>query len=194
MDGKKGSKIRSIGKGSAENRTEEIISYFDEIRRYLSAFGLPPADFEDVLDEVFITALANADKIRDPGKIKNWLLAIAKNAAKTYFIRRRDEMNRMVSLDEIGDVCYCESEEDFVVKEIISISEGFRDIDLYEAMNLLNPEERSILLLYYSHGYNYREISIIKGMSESNVRVTAFRARRRLKKILEDMGYERLAR
>lgn len=49
----------------------------------------------------------------------------------------------------------------------------------------LPPLDRMIVVLLYGEGYEVKEIARLTGLSHANVKVRAFRIRRRLKKLLE---------
>ncbi len=58
---------------------------------------------------------------------------------------------------------------------------------LMKAMEYLKPVERTIISMMYAEERSVAEIASITGMTESNVKVTAFRARKKLSEILNTM-------
>ncbi len=59
-------------------------------------------------------------------------------------------------------------------------------IDLEALLSRLSPADRFVLLLLDGEGWSVQEIARSVGWSASNVKVRAFRARRRLRRLLED--------
>ena len=57
---------------------------------------------------------------------------------------------------------------------------------LHWALEQLEPKDRMILLLLYADGYSMLEVAEMLDMSGINVRVRAFRARKKVHKMLED--------
>ncbi len=57
---------------------------------------------------------------------------------------------------------------------------------LYASILKLGESSREILILYYFNGYSVREIAKLKKMTESAVKTTLFRARRQLRRELEE--------
>jgi RNA polymerase sigma-70 factor, ECF subfamily len=51
---------------------------------------LPPQEVDDVVQEVFLTALVRLADLRDPGAFAPWLAAIARNRATDQHRRRRE--------------------------------------------------------------------------------------------------------
>ncbi len=60
---------------------------------------------------------------------------------------------------------------------------------LSKIMKSLAPQDRAILVLHYGEGYSGEEIAKITGLSKTNIKVRAFRIRRKLKAIY-DGGYK----
>lgn len=58
------------------------------------------------------------------------------------------------------------------------------------ALQQLSEQQRAILTLHDVEGYDYDEIAQMMQMSYTQVQVTTFRARIRLKKILTKIGYQ----
>ena len=60
---------------------------------------------------------------------------------------------------------------------------------LTETLRYLKPPEyRDVLYLFYYEEYSVKEIAQLLGKSETNIKVTLMRARKKLKKELEKKG------
>ena len=68
--------------------------------------------------------------------------------------------------------------------EIVIEDEEYRA--LYRAIALLNDNYREVILLYYFDELSVSEIAGITGQTVQNVKVLMYRARMKLKEILED--------
>ena len=55
-------------------------------------------------------------------------------------------------------------------------------LDLYRALDTLEPEERTYIVLRYFEAYNFREIAEMLGMPESTVKSRAYRALGKMKR------------
>jgi RNA polymerase sigma factor (sigma-70 family) len=73
----------------------------------------------------------------------------------------------------------------------LSHSEHYTDLNdiLHQALNTLNEQQRSVVLLRDYEGYSYNEIEEITGLNESQVKVYIYRARLALKKYLVSIDY-----
>lgn len=54
------------------------------------------------------------------------------------------------------------------------------------ALNTLSENGRQAVLLRDYHGFSYQEIAQVMGLSQTNVKVTLFRARQRMKGVLRN--------
>lgn len=63
-----------------------------------------------------------------------------------------------------------------------------KTIMIYIAINGLTSSEKATVLLFYIEGYSTKEIADILGMASVTVRSHLHRARRHLKKIIEQNG------
>lgn len=68
-------------------------------------------------------------------------------------------------------------------EELMMVRETYRNV--IEALQRLEKKERDILSLVISSGLSYREIAIIVGISEANVRVKVHRARTKLRQYIQ---------
>jgi len=62
---------------------------------------------------------------------------------------------------------------------------------LYTILNTLPPKERLVLTMLYFEGCDTYEIAEHIGWSRTLVKVRAYRARQKLRALLEDAGYRR---
>ena len=129
-------------------------------------------DASDIVQDVFEKLWKNRKKI-EPKKVKSWLFTCAHNAMIN-FIKKK---SRMTYSDEMTDSMTQEShEKSFEMKEVIE-----------NALCQLPPVQKSIVLLRDLEGYNYKEIGEILELTEAQVKVYLFRARKKIKKQLKDL-------
>lgn len=106
-------------------------------------------------------------------KAKSWMFTTAHNA----MINFSNRQGRMVLTDEMRPF-----ERGAVVPN------SFESNQVVErAVNILPPVQKSVILLRDLEGYSYKEIGDILDLSESQVKVYLFRARKKIKKQLKGM-------
>jgi len=92
-------------------------------------------------------------------------------------LRKQSRREREVSLEDVEFSLIEPSSEKIPSSEAWEI--------LRHALGKLCPEDRLVITLLNLEEKSVREVSALTGWSESNVKVRAFRARNKLKKILE---------
>ena len=77
---------------------------------------------------------------------------------------------------------------DFTVNERMAAENAYQTI--YRGLAKLNAPERLVITLLELEEKSVREVAGLTGWSISNVKVRAFRARKALRKIIEDDSHE----
>ncbi len=133
---------------------------------------------EDIVSQAFEKAFISLpDERKD---FKYWLLAVCKNL----WI---DELRKSKRFDQ-SPIEKIEIET--TVSTIAEILNDEKNRKLYLGINRLPANYREILTLYYFAGVPLLQIASILNLSNSNVKTAIYRARVKLKKYLEEDGYE----
>jgi RNA polymerase sigma factor (sigma-70 family) len=163
----------------AETQREVFYSFRQLVYRDIYFLLRDHALSEDVIQEAFLKAVANAPKTREDSNMRAWLRQVSRNAA--YDMLRRNKRFRhaaelfTVSANEEADGAFVSPED---VEEIVV---GMvRDETLHEAIGELKLEYRIVLLLYYITGLSYAEIAKETGLSEQVLTQRLARARKKL--------------
>lgn len=150
-----------------------FIEYYNELMLYMLSVCRDKHLAEDIVSEGFFKALMTADD--DIKNVKAWLITVCRNEYFTYCRKNKKtsavELNESVPSSEISLL-------DKIIKD-----EEYRA--LYRTLLLLHEEQKEVLTLFYFSGMSVKEISVIIGKSEENVKVILHRARKKLKEILE---------
>lgn len=139
-----------------------------------------PSDAEDVVQNAFLKALKNRHQFRGDSKLSTWLHRIVTNEALMWLRSRKrhtaepEEMIEHHSI-EIEPVPTAED-------EIRSKRERRR---VRDAIGLLNEEDAAILERCAIGEQSYASFGESHGLHPAAVKTRAFRARRKLRKILE---------
>ncbi len=155
------------------------------IVNYAMAIVKDPADAEDVAQETFIRAYRSLARFRGDSSFKTWLYTIATNAARTGLERRGrrgrvedgsldDEAGPLVAADvPAGDA---DAETALVRREAID-----------RALAALPADLRVAVVLRDVEGLDYKEIAAATGAPIGTVESRIFRARRRLRPLLQPL-------
>lgn len=151
---------------------ELFLKYYNDALLYTLSLTKNYTLAEELVSEAFYTALKAADN--EVQNFKAWLLRVCRNL---YFNSLR-KSKRLQELDEnIAD------KSETVLDNIIR-KEEYRA--LYHAISLLNPSYKEVITLFYFEDLSIKDIAIVVGKSEAVIKVSLFRGREALKKILRD--------
>ena len=161
---------------------EYILSFFEKsIYNYCLRILKDASAAKDVTQETFIKVYTHR-KLIDPEKnIKTWIFTIATNA--TYDFLRSKKRKGEVSLDDANETF----SETILASRAYYPEEGLvSDVD--RALEVINPEYRKALLLFYQQGFHYQEIAEILNLPVNTVKTHISRGKEQLKDKLKGYG------
>jgi RNA polymerase sigma-70 factor (ECF subfamily) len=164
--------VRSALAGEDEAFTELVRRHKRRVFGMASRFTHDAHQLDDICQEVFIRAYRQLAKFRGESPFEHWLARIAVRGCYD-FLRRQRRRRDDVRLD---------GEHDRPAAPVAD--DGAREL-LAFAMGKLGPEERLVITLFELEEKSAREVAVLTGWSESNVKVRAFRAREALKRVLK---------
>jgi RNA polymerase sigma-70 factor (ECF subfamily) len=141
----------------------------------VSRFCDDPNGMEDLVQEVFVKAYLNLGTLRNGAVFRGWLHRIAANTCIDWLRRRKADADVVGGLEA--------SLPDERGAALLEAREARRRLEA--AMSVLGPKDRLLLVLLGLEGKSVEEVAGMTGMTRVNVKVRAFRARRKLKAYLE---------
>lgn len=133
-------------------------------------------DALDIVSEATCKGLLHLKELDSEDSFSAWMTRIIVNTAID-FIRKN---SRFVALPEdLGgwaERAYPEKDEDTAELDRESL------MDLYRALDVLEPEERTYIVLRYFEAYNFREMALILKLPESTVKSRSYRALEKMKR------------
>lgn len=134
---------------------------------------------KDLVAEVFERAYVKGHEVREPAAYATWLFMIAKNVVIGHYRKHKRETNGMGRM-----------------KESLWLSEGSSNPEdealrgeavsrLRHYLKQLSRRDQELLSLKFEGELSYTEIAGVLKLSEVNVRVSIFRALKRLRALME---------
>src|SRR5262245_37480564 len=127
---------------------------------------------QDAVQSAWATAWSKLRSVRQPARVRSWLLSIAANEARMIVRRRRRATVTQIDLDVQAPT-------------LADPASGIARIDLVRALGRLSPEDRALLALRYVAGFDARELESVSGLSPSATRTRLSRLTARLR---EELG------
>ncbi len=165
--------ITKAQKGDTEAFTKIIISMKNELYKIAKTRITNESDIDDVIQETMLETFRSIKKLRDPKKLKMWIIKILINKCNKVY---RKKYKKEISIDEYNLDNY------IVINSQKNIED---DINFYQLIQNLKYEERIVVLLFYMEEYSVEEISKMIKMNQNTVKTNLYRARQKIKKKIE---------
>ena len=154
---------------------------------------LPAQDVQEVAQDVFVRAFRSLPSYRGEAPLRIWLLRIARHAAMDFW--RRKYRRRDQTFSDLDDSALRRVET--ARQECLAAQTADEDARtrarewLEAALRRLSPDDRAVIVLVELEDCSMEDAARRLGCGLSAVKVRAFRARRRLKAVLEDLRPEK---
>jgi len=169
--------IRKICSGNKEAFVLLVRRYKRKVFGMAARFARDADDLDDICQDVFIKVYENLDKFRADAPFEHWLSRITIRTCYDALRSRKRERGN-IPLDSMHNLI-----EDRSISTKQAAEEA-RNI-LEWGFARLRPDEHLVITLLEIEEKSIREIAALTGWSEANVKVRAFRARQKLKQLLE---------
>ena len=150
---------------------------------------LPAQDVQEVAQDAFIRAVRSLPSYRREAPFRIWILRIARHAAMDFW--RKKYRRRDLLFSDLDDPALVRVEA--TQQERLAEQQADREAQdsarewLAAALLRLSPDDRAVITLVELEERSMEDAARRLGCGLSAVKVRAFRARRRLKAILEEL-------
>lgn len=158
---------------------ELFAAYYQDVYSYLYSLSRDAALSEDMASEVFLEAVKSVGRFRGESDIKTWLFSIARHRWFAY-LRKKKRSVQTQPLEGLYIPSEGTPESAYLQKELA---------ERITALLVQEPERTGKILTMRMEGYSFHEIGKAFGISESSARVIAYRAKTKIRKILEEEGF-----
>jgi RNA polymerase sigma-70 factor (ECF subfamily) len=149
-----------------------IKEHSNNLYGYAIKFLRDQEDAKDIVQDVYEKLWVNRKNVEFK-KAKSWMFTTAHNAMINFSNKKgRVQLTSEITAFEKGSVTPNSFESNQVVDRAVSI---------------LPPIQKSVILLRDLEGYSYKEIGEMLDLSDAQVKVYLFRARKKIKKQLKGL-------
>jgi len=168
--------VAAASGGDGEAYARIIRRYQDTIARRMLRFSRDPAVVEKLVHDVFVEAYYSLDSYRGDAPLEHWLQRIATRTGYRYWTRWQKEKERTVSLEV--------RLHEPVAPAGATTAHDAAD-EVAGMLEELPPRDRLVLTLLYIESRTVAEAAELAGWSQTMVKVQAYRARQKLRKLIE---------
>ena len=149
------------------------------IGRRMWRFTRDAAAHRELAQDVFVNAYMGLKSYRGDGPFAHWLAKIAVRAGYAFWKRRR-KLSRERSLDPETAARLTADPADSSPEEAAEV--------VHRILDRMPPRDRVVITLLHLEERGVAEVAELLGWSRGMVKVQAWRARAKLRKLLEDAG------
>lgn len=135
-------------------------------------------DAEEVAQDSFVKVYKSLNDFKENSKFSTWLYTIV---YRTAISKTRKKYVTTVDIEDHHCVISDTQEQ------IIKLKHNEQKQYIEYALKYLNPEDRTIINLYYLESNSINEISKIIGMNDNNIKIRLYRARKQMYSKLKEL-------
>lgn len=168
--------------GDVKGFEELVLEYKNVLIYFLNRYVQDLNIAEDIAQDAFVDVYVYKERYNGKTSFKTYLFTIGRNKAVDY-IRKNKHMQYTVDIEEQTEISSDENELiDYVIQ---NENKGL----IAHALERMKEEYAKVLILIDFNDFSYKEAANILGKTTSQVKVLVHRARKSLRKILEEEGF-----
>ncbi len=157
--------------------------YEPELIRQIAHYTKDRGEMRELAQQVFVEAYRSLPRYKPEAPLLHWLRRIASRVGYRYWTVRKRDLERLVPLEEWHERVLAAPPENQSPSEAAEC--------LFSLLERLPAKDRMVLTLMYFEECDVRMIAERMNWTQTLVKVRAFRARKRLRAMLEEAGYRR---
>ena len=158
--------------------------YYAKVRKFILALVKDEWVADDLIQETFLKIQNSLRNLKNPSKLSSWIFRIAYNLCQDHFRQvKKSRKEERIDQEEMEDF------KEALIQKGPDIQKELEQRQMGECVqnqiNLLPETLRTVLVLFDIMEFSHHEIADILGVTVENVKVRLYRARKKLKTILE---------
>ena len=173
--------IRKTLGGETEFFSRLVDRYSQRVYSLIRKIVRQREEAEELTQDVFMKTYKVLGTFKGDCLFSTWLYRIAYNQAISATRKKKQEF-LYIEEDTINNVM------DEQVSDVLNDTDNSELLaKLNKALELLEPEERGLITLFYTDDHSVEQIAGITGLTEANVKVKLHRIRKKLYVIINEM-------
>jgi RNA polymerase sigma-70 factor, ECF subfamily len=161
------------GNGEAYRRI--VARHQQALASRMRRFARSPADVEELVHETFVQAYMSLHTYSGRAPFEHWLASIATRVGYAFW-KRRERAKKIARLDDSPEIPATQAAES--PEQAAAL--------LHALLEKLSPRDRLVITLLHLEERTVAQAAEHTGWSQAMIKVQAFRARARLKKLLQN--------
>jgi len=154
--------------------------YFHDVFLYIRALSENESLAEEITQETFLKAMNNIEKFDGRKDIRAWLFVIAKNTYFSYCRRKKHDAD-WTEYENIVDVGV------HFAENLVNEEKAFL---IHKFLHNMEEPYKEVFNLRVFGELSYEKIGTLFQKSSGWVRVTFYRAKKKIEEYMEEQGYE----
>jgi len=181
--------IAAVLKGDPASFEPLVEKYSPRIFAMARRYARREDEIEDVVQEIWSKAYQRLGTFRGEAPFEHWLMRLAVRTC--YDFLRGHKRNRESSFTELTD-----AENEWLDRFVAAPEQTSEDADaarqlIQRIMEELSPDARLVITMLEIEDRSVKEIASLTGWSPTLVKVRAFRARAKMKRILANLTHDK---
>ncbi|MFR4986942.1 MAG: sigma-70 family RNA polymerase sigma factor [Lachnospirales bacterium] len=147
---------------------ESLLKNYNKHYKLAFSYVHNDSDAMDIVQDSAYKAIKNAELLRNQKYVDTWIYRIVINQCKTFLSK-----NKQIT-DDISDVN-------------ISFNDKYENIDLKNALNALDNDEKAIIILRFFEDLKIEDIANVLDIKVNTVKSRLYRCLRKLESIMEEV-------
>lgn len=181
--------IEAVLKGDSASFEPLVEKYSPRIFAMARRYARREDEIEDVVQEIWLKAYQRLGTFRGEAPFEHWLMRLAVRTC--YDFLRAHRRNRESSFTELSD-----EENEWLDRFVAAPEEAPEDAEaarqlVRRILEELSPDARLVITLLEIEDRSIKEIAELTGWSPTLVKVRAFRARAKMKRVLAGLARDK---
>ena len=168
------SRVAGAAAGDEQAFARIVAAHHDDMARVAFVVCGDVDVAQEAVQSAWPKVWAKLGSVRDPARLRPWLVSIAANEARQIVRSRRRRRVREIPIDDAGE------------PRAKDPADRSAELDLAAAITTLDPDDRTLVALRYAAGLTSDEIGRLIGMTGGGVRSRLARLVDRLRRELHD--------